>query len=123
MARILIVDDSPTIRQQMRMCVEGAGHQVDDASDGASALRRAKSNRYDLVITDVSMPGMDGLDLVGRLRQTPAYEATPIFVVTTHTSAEERARGRVAGATAWIVKPFKPAALLGAVARVLARAA
>jgi two-component system, chemotaxis family, chemotaxis protein CheY len=116
---ILIVDDSASMRQMVRMALTGAGHAVVEAADGAEALVKAEARRFDLVLTDLHMPGMSGLDLIGKLRLLPAYRGVPILFLTTESDAEKRAAGKAAGATGWITKPFKPDQLLAVVHKVL----
>jgi two-component system, chemotaxis family, chemotaxis protein CheY len=119
-ARILAVDDSPSMRQMVSIALAQAGHDVASASDGVEALRIAGSERFDLVITDVNMPNMDGITLVRELRGKSTYKFTPLLVLTTEATTERKQQGRDAGATGWLVKPFNPERLLATVARVLA---
>lgn len=123
MARILIVDDSATIRAQVRACLEPAGLEVAEAENGAVGLRYAKSREVDLVIVDVNMPVMSGLEMLEALREVPERREVPAFVLTTESSKAMVARGKRCGATAWIVKPFKPPLLLRGVEHVLRRRA
>lgn len=116
---ILVVDDSFTVRHQLRTMLEGAGYRVMDAANGEAGLQLARGRRFDLVFADVNMPGIDGLEMIQRIRALSDYDATPIFVLTTESSPSVVARGREAGATAWIVKPFNPELVLRAVAKVL----
>ena len=116
---ILAVDDSASMRQMVRYTLEGAGYEVVQASDGVEALDFAKTRGVDLVLTDVNMPRMDGITLVKELRALEAYKFVPMLVLTTESGAETKTRGRQAGATGWIVKPFNPDQLLATIARVL----
>jgi len=116
---ILAVDDSASMRQMVRFTLEGAGYKVVQAADGNEALELARTQAVDLVLTDVNMPGMDGITLVRELRTLPAYKFTPMLVLTTESGAETKQRGKQAGATGWIVKPFNPDQLLATIARVL----
>jgi two-component system, chemotaxis family, chemotaxis protein CheY len=116
---ILAVDDSASMRQMVRYTLEGAGYQVIQAADGIEALELAKSRLADLVLTDVNMPRMDGLTLVRELRGLQSYKFTPMLVLTTESGQETKQRGKQAGATGWIVKPFNPELLLATIARVL----
>jgi len=100
---------------------EGGYNDVIEAVDGVDGLEKAKSTTFDLIITDVNMPNMDGLTLIGELRKVPAYVSRPILVLTTERSDEMKAKGKAAGATGWIVKPFVPDQLLKAVNIVLSR--
>jgi len=120
---ILVVDDSATIRHQVRTCLQSAGHTVLEAENGALGLQKAKDHPIDMAIVDVNMPVMNGLEMLGNLRSIPGKESIPVFVLTTESSKDLVSRGKQHGATAWIVKPFKPDVLAKGVAHVLARAA
>ncbi len=119
MARILAVDDSAAMRQMVGITLTGAGHEVQQAADGREALQIAERERFDLVITDVNMPVMDGLTLVRHLRNMPSYRGVPLLVLTTEATTEKKLEGKAAGATGWLVKPFNPDRLLATVAKVL----
>lgn len=116
---ILTVDDSTSMRQMIAFTLTEAGFQVLEAADGEAALALARTQGADLVITDVNMPKMDGITLVKELRRLKAYQFTPILVLTTESSPEMKTRGREAGATGWIVKPFSPEKLVETVNKVL----
>jgi|SRR5689334_3137851 two-component system, chemotaxis family, chemotaxis protein CheY len=118
-ARILTVDDSAAMRQMVEVTLTSAGYDVEQARDGREALDIAHNTSFDLVITDVNMPEMDGLTLVRQLRGMPGYKHTPLLVLTTEGTTERKMEGREAGATGWIVKPFNPDKLLATVAKVL----
>ena len=107
------------MRQMVRFTLESAGFKVVQAADGVEALDFAKENGVDLVLTDVNMPRMDGITLVRELRSLASYKFTPMLVLTTESGAETKQRGKQAGATGWIVKPFSPEQLLSTIARVL----
>ena len=119
MARILAVDDSAAMRQMVGITLTGAGHEVQQAADGREALQIAERQTFDLVITDVNMPVMDGLTLVRHLRNLPSYRGVPLLVLTTEATTERKLEGKAAGATGWLVKPFDPATLLEVVQKVL----
>jgi len=119
MAHILVVDDSTTMRQMVAFTLTSAGHQVVEAPDGNQALATAKQKKFDLVITDVNMPGMNGIDLVQSLRALPDCKFIPILVLTTEAGADLKQKGKSAGATGWIVKPFNPEVLLETLKKVL----
>ncbi len=119
MARILAVDDSAAMRQMVGITLTGAGHEVQQAADGREALAIAERQKFDLVITDVNMPVMDGLTLVRHLRNLPSYRGVPLLVLTTEATTEKKLEGKAAGATGWLVKPFNPDRLLATVAKVL----
>ncbi len=119
MATILAVDDSASMRQMVAFTLKGAGHTVTDAADGQQALNIAKTQSFDLVLTDINMPIMDGITLTKELRALPAYRFTPILVLTTEAGMDKKQQGRAAGATGWLVKPFNPDQLLATVRKVL----
>ena len=98
-----------------------AGHEVIQAADGLDALNQLKSRGVDLVITDVHMPQMDGIELTRRLRSLPIHKSTPILLLTTESDPAMKAKGKEAGATGWLVKPFQQDQLLAVVAKVFAR--
>lgn len=116
---ILAVDDSASMRQMVKYTLEGAGYTVVQAADGVDALDYARRADADLVLTDVNMPRMDGITLVRELRALGNYKFTPMLVLTTESGQETRQRGKQAGATGWIVKPFNPEQLLKTIERVL----
>ena len=118
MNRILIADDSKPIRQLLQFVLEGAGYRVDAACDGSEALTMAQNRHYDLVITDINMPNMNGIELIQALRQLNDYCGLPILTLTTEATSPVKQQGREAGATGWIVKPFIPKKLLDAVQRL-----
>jgi two-component system, chemotaxis family, chemotaxis protein CheY len=118
-AKVLIVDDSITMRQMVAFTLEKAGHVVCSANDGAEALLACEAEPFDLIITDMNMPNMNGLELIKALRVQPNTKSKPILVLTTEADAQMKAAGRAAGATGWIVKPFNPQALIDVLPRVL----
>ena len=115
MARILIVEDEPDIRFMMRLILESAGHNVTEAKDGAAGLMSVKSAPPDLVITDVIMPGMNGLDFIERLRSDPNSSAIPILVVSANSALPT-------AANALVGKPFLAQDLLSAAAVLIREA-
>ena len=117
--RIITVDDTATMRKMVSFTLKGAGHEVMEASDGREALNALKKSSVDLVITDISMPNMDGIELTRQLRALPAFARTPIILLTTESEPAKRTQGRKAGANGWIVKPFSQEQLLAVVARLL----
>ena len=116
---ILAVDDSRSIRQMVSFTLKGAGYTVVEAGNGQEALALAQKQKFDLILTDLNMPVMDGLTLIQRLRATAVYKFTPILMLTTETGAAFKAKGKAAGLTGWLVKPFDPQKLLGVVKKVL----
>ncbi len=119
MKTIMVVDDSVTVRQQLRSFLEAKGFAVVEAHDGLAGVTTAARQAFDLIIVDVNMPMMDGIEMVTRVRELPEHKRTPIFVLTTDSAMEAAQRGKAAGATAWIVKPYKPDALLAGIKKVL----
>ncbi|MCW8890117.1 MAG: response regulator [Sedimenticola sp.] len=119
MATILAVDDSLSIRQMVTFVLKEAGYEVIDASDGVEALAIAEGRQVDLVLTDLNMPRMDGIELIKRLRRNAGYRYTPLLMLTTESSTEKKQQGREAGATGWIVKPFDPDQLTRMIGKIL----
>ncbi|KMT64398.1 response regulator [Catenovulum maritimum] len=119
MKKILAVDDSASMRQMVSFTLKKAGFDVTEAKDGVDALNIAKSNTFDLVISDVNMPNMDGITLIGHLRGLPDYKFVPMLMLTTESGLDKKSAGKAAGATGWIVKPFNPDQLLATIGKVL----
>jgi len=119
MAKILAVDDSASMRQMVSFTLKGAGHDVVEASDGTEALAIAQKQDMDLVLSDVNMPKMNGIELVTQLRKLPSYKFIPILMLTTESAGDKKLEGKTAGATGWIVKPFNPDQLLSTIKKVL----
>ena len=119
MASILAVDDSASMRQMVAHTLKHHGHTVVDAPDGKVALGKAQQQKFDLVITDVNMPNMDGITLIRELRKLPNYKFTPLLLLTTESASDKKQEGKAAGATGWLVKPFDPEKLMGAVRKVI----
>lgn len=118
MASILAVDDSASMRQMVSFTLKGAGYEVIEAVDGQDALGKAKGKVADIVLTDVNMPNMDGIQLIRELRKLPQYKFTPMLLLTTESGADKKAEGKAAGATGWLVKPFNPDQLLATLKKV-----
>jgi two-component system chemotaxis response regulator CheY len=119
MANVLAVDDSASMRQMVSFTLKGAGYDVTEAVDGQDALGKARSGKVDVVLTDVNMPNMDGIELIRQLRNLPQYKFTPMLLLTTESGADKKAEGKAAGATGWLVKPFNPDQLLATISKVL----
>ena len=119
MAKILAVDDSASMRQMVAFTLKGAGHDVVEAVDGVDALAKAKGQKFDLVISDVNMPNIDGITLIKELRAIPDFKFTPMLMLTTESTGDKKQQGKTAGATGWIVKPFNPDQLLATIGKVL----
>jgi two-component system chemotaxis response regulator CheY len=119
MARVLTVDDSVSLRRLVAATLTQAGHDVTEASNGAEGLEAAKKNTFNLVISDLNMPIMDGLTFIKHVRGLAPYKFTPILVLTTEMDPEKKKSAKDAGATGWIVKPFDPEQLLTTIRKVL----
>ncbi len=115
---IMTVDDSASVRQMVKMTLQKEGYDVIEASDGKDALGKLKG-AVSMVITDLNMPNMDGISLIKEIRTMAAYKFVPIIMLTTESQAGKKQEGKTAGATGWIVKPFKPEQLLAVVKKVL----
>ncbi len=116
---ILAVDDSVTMLQTISLALEKEGYKVITAIDGVDALNVLKGGeKFDVIITDVNMPNMDGITLTAEIRKLEQYKFTPIIVLTTESQVGKKEDGKQAGATGWIVKPFKPEQLVSVVRRV-----
>ena len=116
---ILVVDDSNAIRQSVGFILEQAGYQIVPAVDGADAVPKLESQSFDLVLTDVNMPNMDGIALTKHIRQSVRNKFVPILMLTTESQADMMKEGKEAGATGWIVKPFDAEKLLGTVKKLV----
>ncbi|WP_374403214.1 response regulator [Niveibacterium sp.] len=117
---ILIVDDSFSLRRTLAIALKGAGYDVVEAGDGKEALGCLDGRKFNLIISDVNMPNMDGISFVKAAKQLPNYRFTPVIMLTTETDQTKIAEGKAAGVRAWVVKPFQPPALLDAVAKLIA---
>ena len=120
-ASILTVDDSPSLRMAIRIALSGAGYAVTEAEDGVQGLKAATASRFDLIITDLNMPNMDGLTMIRELRKSPDQCGTPIIFLTTESDGDVKAQAKAAGATGWLVKPFVPEQLVKTARKVLGR--
>jgi two-component system, chemotaxis family, chemotaxis protein CheY len=115
---ILTVDDSLSIRQTVRLTLSSAGYLVSEAASGKAALAACATTTFDVVVTDLNMPEMDGIELIGRLRALAPYKFVPILMLTTDSQLEKKQQGKAAGATGWIVKPFTPDQLVAVIKKV-----
>ncbi|MET7419084.1 response regulator [Dactylosporangium sp. NPDC005555] len=116
---ILIVDDSASVRQVVTIALRGAGYEVVAATDGKDALQQLDGRRIHLIISDVNMPNMDGITLVGEVKKLPNYRFTPIIMLTTESQEEKKRQAQAAGAKAWVTKPFQPDQMLAAVSKLV----
>ena len=120
--RILIVEDSTMVRITVKRTLAAVDFEVDEARDGMEGLakaREAQGEPYDLVLTDLNMPNMDGLSMIQEIRQIPAYVETPIVMLTTESGEEKKSIGHESGVSAWLVKPFEPDELVEMVGGML----
>lgn len=116
---VLVVDDSASIRQVVGISLKGAGYDVIEAADGKDALGKLSGQKIHLVISDVNMPNMDGITFLKELKKLPAYKFTPVIMLTTESQESRKQEGQAAGARAWVVKPFQPAQMMAAVAKLI----
>ncbi|MBR5866811.1 MAG: response regulator [Spirochaetaceae bacterium] len=117
--KILAVDDSISIRKSISFILGQENYDVTEAEDGADGLKKAMSDKFGLIITDINMPNMDGIQFIKELRNTSEYKFTPIIVLTTENQDSKMQEGRAAGATGWIVKPFSSEKLIAVVKKIL----
>lgn len=115
---IMIVDDSASIRTVVGIALRGAGYDVVEAINGQDAINKLSGQKMNLIISDVNMPIMDGITFVKQVKQMSAYRFTPIIMLTTESDESKKREGQAAGARAWVVKPFKPEQMLGAVQKL-----
>lgn len=118
--KALVVDDSSTMRQMISMTLEEEGFDVVQGEHGEAALSQLEGRDVDVIITDLNMPVMDGMEFIRSVRTRPKHRFTPILILTTEGSTDRKAEGKEAGANGWIVKPFDPAKLVRVVRRVVA---
>lgn len=116
---IMIVDDSASLRQVVGIALRSAGYDVIEGCDGKDALAKLTGRKVNLIISDVNMPNMDGISFVRALKQMPSYKFTPVIMLTTESQESKKQQGQAAGAKAWVVKPFKPEQMLGAVQKLV----
>lgn len=115
---ILTVDDSVSIRQTVRLTLTMAGYEVSEADSGRAALEACDNAKFDVVVTDLNMPGMDGIELIRQLRAKPQFKFVPILMLTTESQLDRKQQGKSAGATGWIVKPFTADQLVAVIKKV-----
>lgn len=115
----LIVDDSVSMRQMVAFTLTQNGFEVVEAENGEDALKKLSTKRFDLVITDLNMPVMDGITFIQKAREQKEAKLIPILMLTTESQAAKKEQGKAAGATGWITKPFDPGKLLQTVSKVL----
>jgi two-component system chemotaxis response regulator CheY len=115
---IMIVDDSASIRTVVGIALRGEGYTVIEAINGQDAINKLTGQKVNLIISDVNMPIMDGITFVKNVKTMASYKFTPIIMLTTESDESKKREGQAAGAKAWVVKPFKPEQMLGAVQRL-----
>ena len=116
---IMTVDDSASVRQMVSFTLKEAGYEVIEAIDGKDALSKLNGTPVHMIITDLNMPNLDGIGLIRGVRISPSHKFIPIILLTTESQDSKKQEGKAAGATGWIVKPFRPEQLLGVVRKVL----
>ncbi|MGE5497130.1 MAG: response regulator [Syntrophothermus sp.] len=117
--KIMTVDDSASVRQMVSFTLREAGYDVIEASDGQDALNKLNSNTVNMIITDLNMPNLDGIGLIRSVRAGSTHKFVPIIMLTTESQDGRKQEGKAAGATGWIVKPFKPEQLIAVIKKVL----
>lgn len=117
--KIIVIDDSASLRQVVSIALRGAGYEVIEAEDGQDALERLEHERVHLAICDVNMPVMDGITFVREIKKRPDHRFLPIIMLTTESRESRKQEGQMAGARAWVVKPFRPEQILNAVAKLI----
>ena len=120
-ANILTVDDSASIRLTTNVALSGAGYSVTEAINGAEGIEKATSGKFDLIVTDLNMPVMDGLTMIRELRKIPSQMGIPIIFLTTESDGNIKEQAKAAGATGWLTKPFDPEHLVKIVRKVLGK--
>ena len=117
---ILIVDDASSMRGLIAMTLKNSGYETIEGCDGRDGFEKLKkAAKVDLIITDLNMPNMDGIEMIKSIKALPQAKFIPIIMLTTESQDEKKEQGRQAGAKAWIVKPFKPDVLIGAIKKII----
>ena len=118
--KVLVVEDSPTMRQLIVFALKRIrGFQIVEANDGVDGLKKLSADKFDLILTDINMPIMDGLKLVSMVRNDPNYKETPIIVITTEGATEDRERALALGANEYITKPSQTIKILETVKKLM----
>ena len=117
--RMLVVDDSPSVRKLVEFTLKAKGFQVASAGDGQEALELTAKEQFDAIILDINMPRMNGFEFLQKMRADDAYASIPIIMLTTEGQDEDKDKAVALGATAYIVKPFKPIQLLGFIEKIV----
>jgi len=116
---IMTADDSASVRQMVAFTLKQNGYEVIEAVDGQDALTKLAAKKVDMLLTDLNMPKLDGIGLIKGVRTSSLNKFIPIVMLTTESQDSKKAEGKSAGATGWIVKPFKPEQLIAVVKKVL----
>ncbi len=116
---VLLVDDSASLRQVASITLNRAGFETVQAQDGVDALAKLDGRRFHLIITDINMPRMSGLELLKAIKASPSYRFTPVLMLTTENGQDKMAEAKAQGARAWLTKPFDPSRLLEAIGSLL----
>jgi two-component system chemotaxis response regulator CheY len=119
MKTVFLVDDSTTLLMSMKAILEKAGYAVETATGGDAALKKLATIKPNILITDLNMPGMDGITLIKEVKKNPAFRFMPALMMTTESQQEKRTEARAAGATGWLVKPVKPEDLIEVLKKLL----
>ena len=119
MAKILVVDDSKTIRALFKRTLEMVGHEVTEAVDGQDGLVKVDETLFDLILSDINMPEMDGLTMCKHIKAKEKYAKIPIVVISTEANPEMKAKGKAIGVIGWMIKPPDPDQLVDSVTKVL----
>ncbi len=117
--RVMTVDDSASVRQMVAFTLKQGGYDVVEAVDGHDGVSKLSGHQVDMIITDLNMPNLDGIGLIRAVRANPSTRSVPIIMLTTESQEGRKQEGKTAGATGWVVKPFKPDQLLAVVKRVI----
>jgi two-component system chemotaxis response regulator CheY len=118
--KVLVVEDSPTMRQLIVFALKrNRGFQIVEANDGVDGLKKLSAEKFDLILTDINMPIMDGLKLVSMVRNDPNYKETPIIIITTEGAIEDRERALALGANEYITKPIQTMKILETVKKLM----
>ena len=120
-AHILTVDDSASIRMTTKIALSNAGYTVTEAVDGADGIAKLSAGAFDLIVTDLNMPNMDGLTMIRELRKMPAHTGVPVIFLTTESDGEIKSQAKPEGATGWLTKPFDPENLVKIARKVLGK--
>ena len=119
MAKILVVDDSKVIRDMMQVILENHGHSVRVAEDGPEALTIAEEESFGLIFSDINMPKMSGITLIGKIKELESNKYTPIIMVTTENAEYRKIKARASGAAGWLVKPVTEERIITAVNKLI----